>query len=167
MSSRFQKLKMPPCKIRKIVDGIEAACAAISRIGVAGSVERGNAIADPIAVVGKLDGGHLRVHGDGTTRDWIERVFAHGLIKSVREIDAANVAAAKPAEIADANTVRERTASGSLIDDAADGRGAHKKSVVVVMHARVILIPRADKFRGVAGKEKILNDTTFATTTCW
>ena len=92
----------------------------------------------------------------GRPGDGIESVFADGLIKSVRKIDAANVAAAKPAKIADANAVRERTASGALIDDIANRCGANEKAVVVVVNARIIFVPRTNEFRGVTGKEKIL-----------
>ena len=90
-----------------------------------------------------------------TSGDGIESVFANGLVKSVREIDAADVAAAEPAEIADANAVRDRSAR-ALIDDVADGRGADQKAVVVVMKAGVVFVEGADEFRGVAREEKIL-----------
>src|SRR5271168_3894502 len=50
----------------------------------------------------------------------------------------------------------ERAAPRTLVDDRADGRGAHEKTVVVVMNAGIILVPRADKFGGVTGKEKVL-----------
>ena len=43
-----------------------------------------------------------------------------------------------------------------MIDDVADGRRAHEEAVVVVVEARVVFVERADKFRGVAGEEKIL-----------
>jgi len=36
-------------------------------------------------------------------RRWIESVFTGSLVKSVRYIDAADVAASEPAEVADAN----------------------------------------------------------------
>src|SRR5580692_7249970 len=62
----------------------------------------------------------------------------------------------EPAEVANSNTVRESAASRALTDDVADGRRANEKTVVVVMHARIIFVPGSDKFRGVTRKEKVL-----------
>src|SRR5262249_42853925 len=101
-------------------------------------------------------GGQLRVHGDRTPGNRIHRILAHGLIKSVREIEATNVTAAQPSQIADTNSVCNRTCAGVLIDDVADRCGAHQKTVVVVMDWRVILIPGGDEFRSVTRKKEVL-----------
>ncbi len=74
----------------------------------------------------------------------------------MRYIDAADVPTAKPAEVSDANAVRDGTGAGILIDDVSDGRGANKKTVVVIVNRGVIFIPRADEFRGVTSKKEIL-----------
>src|SRR6266478_705517 len=92
-------------KIREIDDRVKAAGTAISRMGVAGSVEGGDAVADPILIVGDLSGGHLRVDGDAAPGDGIESVLTDGLIEGVREIEALDVPAAEPAEIAHADAV--------------------------------------------------------------
>src|SRR5580700_10059157 len=42
------------------------------------------------------------------------------------------------------------------MDDVADRRGSHENAVVVVVHARIVFVPRTDKFGGVAREEKIL-----------
>ena len=76
-------------------------------------------------------------------------------IKRMCEIQPLDVAAAQPAEIADANAVRNR--ADTLIDDISDRRRPHQETVVVVMDAGIVFVPRANKFRGVTGKEKILN----------
>ena len=107
---------------------------AVTRVGVAGSVESGNAIANPVAIVREFDRGHLRVDGDGPAGDGIEGIFPEGLIEGVGEIDAADVAAAQPAKISDANSVQDR--ADALIDDVADGRGADQETVVVVVQSR-------------------------------
>jgi len=54
-------------------------------------------------VVGNSAAAICRVDGDGFSGDGIEGVFADGLKKSMREIDALDVAATEPAEITDAN----------------------------------------------------------------
>src|SRR5437870_4873029 len=143
-------------EIWEVHDGIEPASAPIARIGVAGSVKGRDSIAHPIFVVREFPGSHLRVDRDAPSGSRIERVFAQRLIESVREIQAPNVAAAEPAEIPNANAVKNRTRAGILVDDVADGRGPDEEAVVVVMQAGVVLIPRGDKFRGVAGEEEIL-----------
>ena len=154
MPSRFQKLNNPPAKLGSSTMESKPRARAVAGIGVAGSIESGDAIANPVAIVRQLDGGHLRVDGHGPAGDGIEGVFPERLVKSVGEIDAADVAAAEPAKISDANAVQHR--ADALIDDVADGRGAHQETVVVVVEARVVFVECADKFRGVAGKEKIL-----------
>ena len=83
MPSRFQKLNNAAGEIGKLDDGIEAAGARVTGIGVAGSIESGDAIANPVAIVRQLDRGHLRVDGDGPAGDGIESVFAKSLVKSV------------------------------------------------------------------------------------
>jgi hypothetical protein len=107
-------------------------------------------------VVGKFGGGELGVDGYGAAGDGVEGVFANGLIEGVREIQAADVTAAEPAEIADADAVRDRAGTGILVDDVTDRGGAHEEAVVVVVDAAVVFAPGDDKFGGVAGKEKIL-----------
>jgi len=42
------------------------------------------------------------------------------LKESVRQIDALDVAAAEPAEVADTNAVKNRADAGILVDDVAD-----------------------------------------------
>src|SRR5712672_583473 len=74
----------------------------------------------------------------------------------MREIEAVNVPVAKPAKIANANSVENGTAAGILIDNVSDGRGANEKTVVVIMQAGVILVPGSHEFRGVTGKKEIL-----------
>ena len=143
-------------EVREIEDGIEAAGATIAWIGVAGSVKRGNAVANPVTVVGEFDGSHLRVYGDWATCDRVESVFADGLIENVREIEAADVAAAEPAKIADANAVGNGACAGILIDDVADRRGADEETVVIVVDAAVVFVPSSDELGGVARKEKVL-----------
>ncbi len=49
-----------------------------------------------------------------------------------------------------------RIGPDALIDDVADGRGAHEETVVVVVKSRVVFVEGADEFRGVAGEEKVL-----------
>jgi len=74
----------------------------------------------------------------------------------MREIEAADVAVAEPAEIADANTLEDRAGAGILVDDIADGRGANEKAVVVIVKAGIVFVPGGDEFRGVAGKKEVL-----------
>src|SRR4029077_1343796 len=47
-------------------------------------------------------------------------------------------------------------ATGILVDDISDGRGANQKTVVVIVEARIIFVPRADEFHGVTGEKEIL-----------
>src|SRR5260370_6201806 len=110
----------PSGKVGKIHDGIESARASVARIRVTGSVESGNAITDPIFVVGNFSGGHLSVHGDAASSNGIECVLAESLIESVREIHAADVPAAEPAEIAHANAVQDWPTVRILVDDISD-----------------------------------------------
>ena len=143
-------------KIGEIDDGVKAVGAAIARIGVAGSVKGGDAVAHPILIVGNLGGGHLRVDSDAASGDGIESILTEGLIEGVREIEAMDVAAAEPAEIADANAVEDRAGARILVDDIADGRGANQEAVVVIVKAGIVFVPGGDEFRGVTGKKEIL-----------
>jgi len=86
--SRFQKLKRPPAKDGKIENGIETARAIVAWVCVTGSEEAGNAVTNPIVVVRKFRGGHLRVDGNGFACDGIESIFADGLKKRMCEINA-------------------------------------------------------------------------------
>ncbi len=63
----------------------------------------------------------------------------------MREIEPMDVAAAKPAEIADANAVENRTAGRILVDDISDRRRADKEPVVVIVQAGIVLVPGGDK----------------------
>ena len=101
-------------------------------------------------IVGKLSGGHLCVDGNTLARNGIEGIFADRLEKRVRQIDALDVAAAKPAEIADTNAVKNRADAGILIDDVAHGRRTDEETVVVVMEAAVVFVVGDEKFGGVA-----------------
>src|SRR6266576_3392083 len=74
----------------------------------------------------------------------------------MREIEAADVAVAEPAEIADANALEDRAGAGILVDDIADVRGANEKAVVVIVKAGIVFVPGGDEFRGVAGKKEVL-----------
>jgi len=67
-----------------------------------------------------------------------------------------DVAAAKPAEIADANAVENRTAGRILVDDISDRRRADKEPVVVIVQAGIVLVPGGDKLCRVAWKKEIL-----------
>src|SRR5882762_3251118 len=67
-----------------------------------------------------------------------------------------NVSATEPAEVTNANTMKNRACPGILIDHVADRRRANQKAVVVIMHAGIILIPGADELRRVAGEKEIL-----------
>src|SRR5437870_2113710 len=74
----------------------------------------------------------------------------------MREIEAADVAVAEPAEITDANILEDRAGAGVLVDDITDGRGANEKAVVVIVEAGIVFVPGGDEFRGVAGKNEVL-----------
>src|SRR5208283_3440789 len=141
-------------KIRQIVDGIETTGAAIARVAIAGGIKRRNAVADPVAIQRKFRGGHLRIYSDGAPGDGIECVFANRLVEGVGEVQTLDVAAAQPAEITDANAMRNR--SNTLINNISDGRGAHQETIVVVMDAGIVLVPSGDEFRSVAGEKEIL-----------
>src|SRR5947207_370551 len=143
-------------EIGQVDDGVKAAGAAIARMGIAGSVEARNAVPDPILIVGDLSGGHLRVDGDAASGDGIESVHTDCLVEGVREIEAMDVAAAEPAEIADANAVGDGAGAGILVDDITDGRGANEEAVVVVMKAGIVFVPGGHEFRGVAREKEIL-----------
>ena len=67
-----------------------------------------------------------------------------------------DVAAAEPAEIADANAVGDGAGAGILVDDITDGRGANEEAVVVVMKAGIVFVPGGHEFRGVAREKEIL-----------
>ena len=88
-------------EIREVEDRIEAAGAGVARVGIAGSVEGGNAVAHPVVIVREFGGSELGVDCDWATSDGVKSVFADGLIEGVREIEAADVAATEPAEITD------------------------------------------------------------------
>src|SRR6266436_31788 len=148
--------EQPAGKIGQIDDGVESAGASVARIRVAGSVESGNAVTDPVFVVRNFGGGHLRVDRDTAAGNGIERVLADGLVESVREIEPVDVSAAKPPEIADANGMEDRPTAWILVDDIADGRGTNEKTVVVIVQAGIVFVPRCDELRGVAGKKEIL-----------
>ena len=107
-------------------------------------------------IVGKLSGGHLCVDGNTLARNGIEGIFADRLEKRVRQIDALDVAAAKPAEIADTNAVKNRADAGILIDDVSHGRRANEETVVVVVEAAVVFVVSGEKFGGVAREKEIL-----------
>src|SRR5215467_8654714 len=64
------------------------------------------------------------------------------------------MAASQPAEIPHPNAMKNRPSA--LVDHVSDWRGPHKKPVVVVVQARIILVPRRHDLRGVPGKEEIL-----------
>src|SRR5271165_2573074 len=146
--------EMAAGKIRQIHDGIEAARAPIARVGIPGRIKRGNPIANPVAIEGKFRRRHLGVYGDAAPGDGVKRILADRLIKRVRQIELFDVAAAKPAEITHANAMSNR--ANTLMDDITDRCGAHQETIVVVVDAGIVLIPRSDEFRGVAGKEKVL-----------
>src|SRR6266481_4002069 len=150
------KAEKPAGKVRKIHDGIEAARARIAWIRIARSVKPGHAVADPILVIGDFSGRHLRIDRDALARNRIESVLAESLIKRVRHIDPANVSAAEPAEVTNANAMKNRARPGILINHVADRRRADQKTVVVIMHAGIILIPGGDEFRRIAGEKEIL-----------
>src|SRR4029077_17329198 len=120
-------------KVREIEDGIEAASAGVARGGVTGSVEGRDAVAHPVAIVREFGGGELSIDGDGTAGDGIEGVFTDGLIEGVREIEAADGSAAAPAKVPDADAVGDRSGARILVNDIADGSGADKETVVVVV----------------------------------
>src|SRR5260370_27583123 len=101
----------------KIDDGIKSAGSPVARVCVARSVESGNAVPDPIFVVRNFRRGHLRVDRDAASGNGIERVLADGLIESVREIEAVNVAGPEPAQIADAYAVEGRARPRILAHD--------------------------------------------------
>jgi len=118
------------------------------------SEKGGDTVANPVLIVGKFDGSHLRVYRDFAAGDGIEGVFPSSFVEGMGEIEPADVAAAEPAEIADADTVWDETEA--LVDDVADGSRTNEKAVVVVVDAWVVFIPSADEFGGVAGEEEIL-----------
>ncbi len=74
----------------------------------------------------------------------------------MREIEAVDVAVAEPAEIADADAVEDRARAWILVDDIADGRGTDEEAIVIIVQAGIILVPRRDELRGVAGGKKVL-----------
>ena len=43
-----------------------------------------------------------------------------------------------------------------MVDDIADGRGANEKAVVVIVEAGIVFVPGGDEFRGVTGKNEVL-----------
>jgi len=61
-----------------------------------------------------FSGSHLRIHGDAACGNGVECVLADRLVEGMREIEAMDVTAAKPAEIADANA-REEAAPGRIL----------------------------------------------------
>ena len=60
-------------EIGQVNDGVKASGATVAGIGVAGGVEGGDAVADPVLVIGDFRGGHLRVDSDAASGDGIER----------------------------------------------------------------------------------------------
>jgi len=118
------------------------------------SAKRGHAVSESILVVGNFSGSHLRIHRDALARIRIEGVLAESLIKRVRQIDPANMSAAEPPEVTNANAMKNRACPGILIDDVADRRRANQKSVGVIVKTGIVLIPGDDEFRRVAGKKK-------------
>src|SRR5437660_10454936 len=98
----------------------------------------------------------MRIAGDAASRDGIEGGLSEGLIAGMREIEAADVAVAEPAEITDANTLEDRAGAGVLVDDITDGRGAHEEAVVVIVEAGIVFLRGGDEFRGLAGKNEVL-----------
>src|SRR6266850_1162799 len=150
------KAEKPAAKVRKIHDGIEPAGAPVAWIRIARSVKRGNAVAHPVLVIGNLGGSHLCIDRDALARNRIESVLAESLVKRMRQIDPANMSAAEPAEVTNANAMKNRACPGILIDHVANRRRANQKAVVVIMDAGIIFIPGGDEFRGVAGEKEIL-----------
>src|SRR5437016_3033321 len=143
-------------EIGEVDDGVEAAGAGIAGIAVPRSIESGDAVADPVPVIGNFRGGQRGVDGDASSGNRVESVLTNGLIEGVREIEAMNVAAAEPSEIGDARSEEDRASSRTLVDDIADGRGANKKAVVVIVEAGIVFVPGGHEFRGVAGKKEVL-----------
>ena len=74
----------------------------------------------------------------------------------MREIEAVDASAAEPAEITNANAVEDGAGARILVDDIADGSGANKEAVVIIVKAGIVFVPGGDEFRGVAGKKEIL-----------
>ena len=148
------KTEKSSSKIREFNDGIEAASASITGMGVAGGVKGSEAITDPVVVQGNFRGGHLRVDGYRAARDGIEGVFAYRLVEGMGEIKASYMAATEPTKIAGADTVENR--ANALRDNASDGRGANQKSVVVVVKTGIVFIEGENKFRGVARRKEVL-----------
>src|SRR5262249_58877833 len=74
----------------------------------------------------------------------------------MRDVDAMDMPAAEPADVADAQAVRDRSGTGILVDDVPDGRRPDQKTVVVIVDGGIVLVPGSDEFRGVTGKEEIL-----------
>ena len=79
-----------------------------------------------------------------------------GLKESVRQIDALDVAAAEPAEVANTNAVKDRADAGILVDDVADGRRTDEETIVVVVESAVVFVVGDEKFGGVAREKGIL-----------
>ena len=155
-SFAIPKAEEPSREIGEIDNGIEPARAPVAGIAVTRRVKGRNAITHPVLVVRKLGGRHLGVHRHALPGNRIERVFAKRLIKSMGQINAANVAAAKPAEVAHANAVTNRPRSRILVDDVPNRRRADQEAVVVIVQARIVFVPRGDKFCRIAGKKEIL-----------
>src|SRR5215469_4154805 len=118
-------------KIGQVHNGIEAVGTPAAGVVITRSVKRGNAVTNPVAIVGKFHGSHLAVDGNTPASNRIEAILARRFIKRVRQIQALDMSAAEPSEIANLDAMENR--SGSLVDDVADGRWAHKESVVVIM----------------------------------
>ena len=96
------------------------------------------------------------IDGDTLSGDGIEGIFANSLEKRVRQIDALDVTAAEPAEVADTNAVKDRADAGILVDDVSHGRRTNEEAVVVVVEAAIVLVVCNEKFGGVAREKEIL-----------
>ena len=142
-----------------IDDGVETVGGAVGAggsgavAGIAGGIEERSPVADPVFVGGNFERGHSGVDVDPASGDGIEIIVAQGLIESVAEIDAANVAVAGPAQVVGADGMRIHVA----VYHRAGRGGTDQESVVVVVDAGVVAVVVKAEFGGVALGEKILD----------
>ena len=123
-------------EVRVVDDGVEAVGGAVGAsersgavAGIAGGVEETSAVSDPVFIDRDFDGSHAGVDVNPASGDGIEVVVAERLVKSVAEIDAADVSVAGPSQVVGADGVSLCHRSGIQFIAAAPAEGRDGREI--------------------------------------
>ena len=130
-----------------IENGVEPSRQAILWIVVATGVKEGELVPQPVFIDREFERRHLRENSHSLSRDAVKAVFAEDLIEGVRNIEEADVAVARPAEVIRLHIV---------IAHRTDGRRPNDQSILVVMASGMIKVGMEAYLSGVTFGEEVL-----------